>query len=66
MLWNTLNVLDAYIIDAVRREERRRRSTEDRPRVQIESPDSEREGESEDVEGPADAVIRIDLRQSAC
>ena len=60
-------MLDAYIIDEIRKEQERRREQDQRPRLHIEPPtgvndrrppkDSE---ESED-EGESNGIIRIDL-----
>ncbi|MEM1026272.1 MAG: hypothetical protein AAGD10_17680 [Myxococcota bacterium] len=58
-------MLDAFIIDAIRRDGDRR-PLEDRPRVPLESPGADDAGAGEDVEAPKDAVIRIDLRHAAC
>ncbi len=68
------DVLDAYIIEEIRKEERRRRERSERPRLQIEIPkypddpnqdpelDEDAENESDDRDKtPSGVVIRIEL-----
>ncbi len=68
------DVLDAYIIEEIRKEERRRRERSERPRLHIEIPkhpdDPRRDSEADESaeidpenrdRGPSGSVVRIEL-----